>query len=289
MRLGERLGRWAHGAARRHRKKALRNLHLVHGAAMPLREREDLVRRVFVHFGKMLVDFLRMPALSAAEQEALVSRCEGFERVEAALAAKRGVVLLTAHLGNWEFLGRWLAARGIPLTAVARAPEDPAFGGYVRRMRENAGYAVLDKGESARGLVAALRRGEMIILLPDQNSGDVFAPFFGVPVGTVAGPASLALRTGAAIIPGYCLREPDDTYRMLFLPPLDTHSTGDANADVVRVMTEANRALEEVIRLYPDQWLWLHNRWKSSFEAQHRARWPEGFDYPTLERRWQEG
>lgn len=289
MRLGERLGRWAHAIARRYRRKALRNLYLVHGETMTPREREDLVRRVFLHFGKLLVDFLRMPALDAAEQKALVSRCEGFEHVEAGLAAGRGVIILTAHFGNWEFLGRWLALQNVPLTVVARAPEDPTFSGYIRQMRESAGYKQLDKGASARELLARLRHGEAVGILPDQNSGDVFVPFFGVPVGTVAGPASLGLRTGAAVVPSYCLLEPDDTYRMVFLPPLDTHSTGDANADVARVMTEANRVLEEMIRRHPDQWLWLHNRWKSSFETQHRARWPEGFDYQTLHRRWQEG
>jgi Kdo2-lipid IVA lauroyltransferase/acyltransferase len=134
-----------------------------------------------------------------------------------------------------------------------------------------------------------LRRGEAISLLPDQNSGDVFVPFFDVPAGTVAGPAAFALRTGAALIPTYCVRQPDDSYRVLILPPVPAQKSAndrDRSADIARVTGEANRVLESVIRRYPDQWLWLHNRWKSAFEEKNRPLWPDGYDYETLHARW---
>jgi KDO2-lipid IV(A) lauroyltransferase len=169
---------------------------------------------------------------------------------------------------------------------VAREPEDPLFGAYVRRMRESAGFAVLGKGSSARELLAVLRRGEMISLLPDQNSGDLFVPFFGVPVGTVAGPASLALHTGATLLPCYCVRRPDDTYEVLFFSPIPSVPMGDRQADLVRITGEVNRVLEQAVRRYPDQWLWLHNRWRSAFEEKNRARWPEGFDYEAARALW---
>lgn len=285
LRLGVTLGDIGYRVAKRQRRRAERNLYLAYGDALTPAERDLRVRQVFRHFGKCLADFLRGPALRPSDLDHLIAYT-GWEQVERARAAGRGVILLTAHLGNWELLGRWVAARGVPLTVVAREPEAPAMATYLRRMREGAGFAVLNKGESARTLLRVLRRGEAIILLPDQNSGDLFLPFFGVPAGTVAGPASLALHTGADLIPCYCVREPDDRYRILTLPALSVVPTGDHEADVARIMTEANRVLEGVIRDYPDQWLWLHNRWKSAFEEKNRPRWPAGFDFETARARW---
>ena len=167
----------------------------------------------------------------------------------------------------------------------------------MRGLREqNGGVTVARKGGPVRELLAILKRGDALGLLPDQNSGDLFAPFFGVPAGTVAGPATLALHTGAAIIPTYCVRLPDDRYRLMILPPIDTTATGDREADARRIMTDVNAALESVIRQYPDQWLWIHNRWKSAFEAENRSRaWPDGVspeENPVADviwQRWQRG
>lgn len=280
------LGRFIYRFAARPRGFARRNLRLAYGGAMTEREREALVRNVFVHFAKTMLDFVRGPALSREGLDRIIVSVEGWESGRAALDSGRGLIFLTAHLGNWELLGRWLAAQGIPLTVVAREPGDPAFGGYVRSLRENAGFAVLSKGASARELLGALRRGEAIVLLPDQNSGDLFVPFFGVPAGTVAGPASLALHTGAPLLPSYCVRQPDDTYKIIFLPPIPAEPTGDRAADVTRVMGEANRVLESVVRQFPEQWLWLHDRWRSAFEEKNRSRWPEGLDCEAALARW---
>lgn len=288
MRMGERLGVAAYALSRRHRRQADRNLRLVFGETMTAGERDSLIRRVFLHFGKTMIDFLRAPALTPEDLPRLIRSCEGFdEYVRPALARGKGWIMLTAHIGNWELLGRWIAAQGVPLTAVAKDPKDPAFADYVRKMRREAGMGTLTKGSSARDLLRVLRRGEAIALLPDQNSADVFVPFFGIPTGTVAGPASLALHTGAALIPSYCLREPDDTYRLVFLPPIPAEASGDHDADVARIMTEANAVLEGIIRRHPDQWLWLHARWRSAFEEKHRGRWPANIDYETFARRWQ--
>jgi KDO2-lipid IV(A) lauroyltransferase len=140
---------------------------------------------------------------------------------------------------------------------------------------------VKDKGNAARDVLTALKQGDVVGILPDQNSGDVFAPFFGVPAGTAAGPALFALRTGAPIIPSYTVRQPDDTYLARFFPPIEIKPTGDRSADAQQIMTEANRILEQVVRQYPEQWLWLHNRWKSAFEKKNAARaWPDGIDTP---------
>ena len=299
VQFGDMLGRLAHRVARRQRRRCLANLHLAYRDELTAAERDAHARQVFAHFGRGVVDFLRGPARSASELARLVA-CDGWEHVEAGLRRGKGLLLVTGHFGNWELLGRWLAmVKNVPLTVVAKEPDSPALAAYLRRMRENGGFTVLSKGESARGLLRALRRGEAILILADQNSGDVFAPFFGVPAGTAAGPTSLALHSGAALIPIYCAALPDNTFRVTCFPALDTRDgaesagTGDRRADVLRLTTELNQTLESVVRAHPDQWLWLHNRWKSAFEEGNRAAaWDNGMqdqgrEFRAARERWE--
>jgi KDO2-lipid IV(A) lauroyltransferase len=300
VRLGTNLGSLAYLVARRQRRRSLANLHLAYGDDLTRPERAALTRRVFQHFGRGLVDFLRAPTRRWADLSRLVS-CEGWGHVEDALTAGRGVLLVSAHLGNWEVLGRWLATvKNVPLTVVAREPESKALGAYMRAMREGAGFKVLSKGASARGLLGALRRGEAILILVDQNSGDVFAPFFGVTAGTASGAATLALHSGAPLVPIYCLEAPDHSFRVVCHPPVAVttpvsrpaaEQRADRQDEIVRVTARLNAVLEEMVRQYPDQWLWLHNRWKSAFARENRERaWSApGLtvrDYATAFARW---
>jgi KDO2-lipid IV(A) lauroyltransferase len=272
LRLGDLLGSIGYALAKKKRLIAERNLDLAFGSQKNAGERDKIVRGVFSHFGRSTVAFLRAPMYTCDELSALVT-VEGGEYLEQARQQGKGIILTTGHIGNWEVLGRWLAQiEKLTVTVVAKDPKGPVLAKYLRGMRENAGFAVLSKGESARPLLRVLQRGEAIIILPDQNSGDVFVPFFGVPAGTVAGPASLALHTGATLLPVFCLSNPNGTFRMVFQPPIPTVSTGNREADVTRIMTAFNGVLETMIRQYPDQWLWLHNRWKSVFEEKNRAR-----------------
>ena len=272
LRFGTCLGALGYRLAKKKRQIAERNLLLAFGGEKTAGECERIVRGVFAHFGRSAVAFLRAPMLSPQALSAQVT-IEGGEYLEAARADGKGIIVTTGHIGNWEILGRWLAqVEKTPVTVVAKDPKGAVLAGYLRQMRENAGFAVLSKGESARPLLRVLQRGEAIIILPDQNSGDVFVPFFGVPTGTVAGPASLALHTGAALLPVFCLENPDGSYRVICKPPVVAVPTGDREADVKRIMSEFNFILETVIRQNVDQWLWLHNRWKSSLEEKNRTR-----------------
>lgn len=272
LRLGSRLGAIGYWAAKKKRQIAERNLHLAFGGEKTAGEREQIVRGVFAHFGRSAVAFLRAPMLGPEVLSAQIT-VEGGEYLHAARASGKGIIVTTGHIGNWEILGRWLAqVEKTPVTVVAKDPKGAVLADYLRQMRENAGFAVLSKGESARPLLRVLQRGEAIIILPDQNSGDVFVPFFGVPTGTVAGPASLALHTGATLLPVFCLENTDGSYRVVCKPPIAVVSSGSREADVRRIMTEFNAVLETAIRQNPDQWLWLHNRWKSVFEEKNRAR-----------------
>ncbi len=289
LRFGEYLGQLAYYVAGRQRRRALANLHLAYGEELSRAQREALTRQVFQHFGRAIIDFLRAPRYTTEELTHLIS-CEGWEQVDVALNRGKGIILVTGHLGNWELLGRWLATvQKVPLTVVARDPDNPALATYLRSMRENAGFTVLSKGESARGLLRALRRGEAILILADQNSSDIFAPFFGIPAGTAAGPASLAVRSKAALIPIYCIEMPNHSFQVTCQPPIEMSTTTapeERQTEFLRITAALNQTLEGVVRQYPAQWLWLHNRWKSAFAESHRNAWTDDRTFFAAWERW---
>jgi KDO2-lipid IV(A) lauroyltransferase len=288
LRFGTGLGRLAFMIDKKRRRLAERNLRLAYGDELTCTQRAALIRGTFEHWGVGVIEFLRASGLDAAQMNALVAEVEGWEHVEAVRARGGGFIVVTGHIGNFEFMGRWMASRGIPSTVIARDPAAPALAAYMRSIREYAGNVALSKGSSGvRVLLTLLKQGRTITLGVDQNSGDLFVPFFGVPAGTVAGPALLSLRTGAPLLPAFCVFDPDGRYRLIFLPPITVVSTGDRDADMARTMAEVNDVLEGIVRRYPDQWLWLHNRWKSAFEEKNRERWPEGFDFAAAQRVWE--
>ena len=287
---GRRFGDLAYTLAAKARNTAYKNLRYVYGDALDDAGRTKIVRGVFRHFGMMTMDFLRGPLLQTpADLQELIASVSGWDdNIESVLFADRGVVICTAHFGNWELLGRYIVSQGVPLTVVARDPEDPGFAAWARRMRGSAGFAVSGKGEPARKLVSALKRGEALAILPDQNSGDVFVPFFGVPSGTAIGPALLAFRTNAVVVTCVATLDADAGYKyhLAFDSPLDLHDTGDKQTDYSRTMTQINARLEARIRERPEQWLWLHDRWKATFEAYNREKLPKGLDLDALRERF---
>jgi KDO2-lipid IV(A) lauroyltransferase len=267
--FGRQLGVLMFHALGRRRRVALKNLKLVYGARSD-RERYAMAREVFRHFGEMAAEFIKIPDLGRADTDRLAI-VEGEENLCRALEANRGVLLITGHFGNWEFLARWLTTHGYPLNVVARKANDPLADKLLTDTREGGGSQVFNRGNSARAVLQSLKKNELVGLLPDQNAADVFVPFLGFPTGTVDGPAIIHLKTGAPIVFGWCARLPDDRFAITFEPPEVLAPTGDREADIARVMTLINARLEAQIRRHPTQWLWLHDRWKASPDV-----FPEG-------------
>ncbi|WP_395141259.1 lysophospholipid acyltransferase family protein [Armatimonas sp.] len=283
LRLGTRLGRLSFWLVKRPRTTSLRNLRLIYGDALTQAQRQELTQKVFEHFGRVTLDFYRSALRGDDNILELVTEIEGWENEASATGAGKGVIGVSGHLGNFEIFARYAAKRGVPLTVVARDPSDPVFGTLVKKIRLRGGYDVVSKGgASVRKLFVALKKGEAIGLLPDQNSGDTFIPFLGVPAGTTTGPAALSLKTGAPIVPSFCVMKPDTTYKIVVQEPLWPQE-GESETSL---MARVNLALEEGIRQYPEQYLWLHNRWKSAFEEKNAPRWPTGYDLPTLKALW---
>ena len=259
---GTAMGTLGYHVSSRYRKIAEKNLKIAYGDTLTERERQARIKRVFQHFSRaMLVEFLKGADFTLEEMRHWVKQ-GSYEPMDTLLSRGKGVIVISAHLGNWEWLSKRAAMEGYSIKVVARQSEDEKFNELTDKVRGTNGYSVHPRGDSPRALLKQLRENKIVAIVPDQKSEDVFVPFFGKLAGTVAGPAVLALKTGAAILPMFCPRQPDGTYKTVFYPAILPESTGDNEADVKRIMAEITADIEDIIRQYPDQWLWLHDRWR---------------------------
>jgi len=289
IRLGKSWGRAGYKLVAKSRRDARRNVYLAY-PTLAESAREVIVKESFEHFAAMMFEFIKAPVYTPEEVIGLADLEPGTEEtINALMQLDTGVITVIPHLGNFEFLARWTGCRGHDLTAVVREPDDPAFAALVDELRAGSNYKIVNKGNAFRPLLRALSNRGAVGILPDQNSGDCFVPFFGMPAGTVLGPAKLAAATGAPIMPLFCTREPDDRYRIWFgeqiTPAPDARSLGES--ELLRLTREINIGLEQGIRRVPGQYLWMHNRFKSAFEDKNRALWPADIDVEAVTSRWE--
>jgi KDO2-lipid IV(A) lauroyltransferase len=257
---------WAvYAALGRLRRVGERNLAMAM-PELPREKRQEILRGVYRHLGWQLVEFCRMQRYSAKNTRNWI-RTEGLERYEAAQARGKGVLVLTGHLGAWELSSFYHSLMGFPMGMVIRRLDNRYLDAYVNGIRCMHGNRVLHKDDFARGLLKAMHKGEAVGILMDTNmtppQGE-FARFFGIEACTASGLARVALRTGAAVLPGFMLWEPkEQKYVLHFGQELHFAQRGDPEADVLAATQQCNDVLEDWIRLYPDQWLWIHRRWKT--------------------------
>ena len=261
--LGRGLGAVAWAFDARHRHVAESNLARVFPET-PASRRRDIGRRAFEQAGRNVVETLWSSALDDGAVAEIAS-FEGCEHVDAALAAGRGALLTTAHFGNWELMGLALAQRGVPLNVIARPVADPALEGLLLRLRTRTGARVIPKADAVRAALKALRDGESVGILIDQNTvreQAAFVPFCGRLAATTRLTAQLHLRTGAPIIMSFCVPS-GDGYRFVF-EPLRPGSGAGTNEEQVEELTAAATAqIERWVRRHPEAWLWIHDRWRT--------------------------
>jgi len=258
-RRGAKLGGLLFRLDKKHRNRAIENLRLAFPEWEPSRH-EAVARASFEHFGLVMGDFMRSP-LRTKEEMLATTEMVGWEHYEAAVSADKGIIVCTAHLGNFERFGHYCTAIGKAITVVARDANQGDIQGKIADMRRHTGIEVFSRGNSARGILQCLRKKEMVGLLPDQNTDESFVPFFGHPCGTVLGPAVMHLRTGAPILPAFCVRTGVGHYRVILREPIGLDGS---ESEPEPIMARFNAVLESVIREYPDQYLWMHDRWKSA-------------------------
>lgn len=259
--LGGTLARLVDG---RHRGIVDRNLRLAYGSDADPRRLREISRACWRHFGKVVAAALRFEGLEPEELRRLV-RIRGFERLRAAHALGRGVLVFSGHLGNWELGAVVCGSRGVPLAVVARPLDNPRLERLLAPRRSVSGNAVIDKRRALAEMARALRRGTGVGVLIDQDARDrgVFVPFFGRPTSTSPALALLALRSGAPIVPAFCVLGEDGVWDVTVEPPLDVPLSGRRDVDVRRITAAATAVLESWIRRFPEQWLWMHRRWKT--------------------------
>jgi KDO2-lipid IV(A) lauroyltransferase len=247
------------------RRVGERNLELALPDLAPS-ERNRILRHVFRNLGWQLVEFCRMPRYTPENTKTWV-RTEGLEHYLAAEARGKGVLILTGHLGAWELSSFYHSLMGHPMGMVIRRLDNRVLDEYVNSIRCLHGNRVLHKDDFARGLLTAMRAGQSVGILMDTNMTPpqgVFVRFFGIEACTASGLARVALRTGASVLPGFCLwEEAEQKYVLHFGPELNITPSENHDADVLAVTQQCNDVLESWIRRYPDQWLWIHRRWKT--------------------------
>ncbi len=262
--LGARLGALAYTLVGGERRKALKSL----AVAFPEKsdaERQAVARDAFRHLGAAALEVACTGALDRG-LERLVAWPEEDRRVlETALARGRGVVFVSGHVGNWELLARRVARAGYPSQSIAKETTDPRLTELVGRFRERGGVRSIWRGQegAARAMLRALRSGEILGILIDQDTRvqSLFVPFFGQLAATPRAAADLAIRTGAAVVTGFCHRVEGGYH--LSMEEVPVPQTDDREAAALELTAALSARIEAAIRRTPEQWVWMHQRWKT--------------------------
>ncbi len=261
---GKGIGLAFYAIDRSHRRVTVNNLV----AAFPSRSRREcraVARGVFMHFGRVLMELVRLSTMKPARMMRLVE-FEGEDRVRQAYSRGHGVILLTSHFGNWELNGIAHAVRLGPIGVMARALDNPYLNRMLERVRQRTGNNVIYRRGALRRVMRALDANEAVAILIDQHIQDrdaVYVDFFNRPAATTSALAALAMRTGAPVIPVFAIPTAGGRYRMIYEHAVEPPA--DDSPDAVRDFTQrCTDVLEMYVRRYPSYWLWMHRRWRDN-------------------------
>jgi len=261
---GRLLGLLAFCLDRKHRAVALGNLTIAFGKERPPSELAALAKKAFKRLGSDFVDILKVSGYSREKVLRLIMT-EGRNNMENALAQDKGVLLFTAHFGNWEFASAPLTEIGT-LRVVARALDNPFLEKELGRMRTKLRAGIINKFGAARPILQALGRNEIVAILIDQNvlrSQAVFVDFFGKTAGTTPGLAAFHLKTGAPLVPIFVHPAPRGRYVLKIHEPFAVPPAGRMDEDVLKITQLCTKIIEREIRQRPELWFWVHKRWQT--------------------------
>ena len=262
VRLGRFLGGAVFALSRPFRPRALLNLERVFAPAAPGADLPQIARDSYRNLAVTVLETGRLGRLSDAEFLSLVDYSPADEATLGSLMARgRGVIFASAHLGNWEMLAGFGPRIGIGLSVLYKAPTNPYLDGFLRRIRGT--NRLLDIDRDLPAVLNRLRGGKAVALLFDENARGrgVRLPFFGFSASTYRGPAYFCLRAGSPILCAYFIRQPSGRHRLLLERVIEPIRRGSLDEDILAILKEMNRSLEEVIRAYPGQWNWTYRRW----------------------------
>ncbi|HEX6823877.1 MAG TPA: lysophospholipid acyltransferase family protein [Candidatus Sulfotelmatobacter sp.] len=247
------------------RRVGMRNLQIAFPEKSE-KERKRILRAEFTSLGRQLAELCQFPRYTLENIHDVVVY-EQLENYERAFARRKGVLFLTAHFGGWELSAFAHSLHGHRVNIVMRPMDNPYLDGMLQSYRTMHGNKVVPKDDFVRGLLAAMKAGETVGILMDTNMTPpqgVFVDFFGIPACTASGLARIALRTDAAVVPGFTIWDESlRKYRLRFDPALELVRTGDLETDIVTNTQNFTKVVEDYVRQYPEQWLWVHRRWKT--------------------------
>lgn len=231
--------------------------------SLPPRGIQKTLRKIYAHFGRVAAGFVGLPRLSRNDLGKWVF-VEGFDVLDAVLKQKKGGIVVSGHIGNWEIMGCIAARCGYPVSFVVAAQSNPLVERLIDRYRGEAGVEIIKRRDAVRGVLSALKRNRLVAIMIDQDAHNdgVFVPFFGRPASTPRGPAVFHQRTGSPLLFAHSVRLPGERYRIRFEP-----ISSDQSQDPDALTAQMTRMLENTIRETPEQWFWMHRRWKSAPNA----------------------
>lgn len=269
--IGKSIGRLGFYLDKKHREITLNNLMAAFGEEKLQEELNVIAKKVFENIGMNFMEFFRLPWIKERDLNGYVE-CEGFENFEKAYKKGRGVIVITGHIGNWELMAIFYALKGYPSNIVARDLDSSVADKFVKWVRTKAGNRIISKDRSMRELMRILSDGGVAGVLLDQNvtwSEGVFVNFFNKLACTNKGAALLAAASGAAIIPSFIIRD-GTKHKVIVGEEIAINDTGDRSADQLANTALFTKAIEDFIRKHPEQWFWVHQRWKSRPENDPR-------------------
>lgn len=259
------IGLAAYSVYPRLRRVGMRNLSIAF-PEKPVKEKKAILRQVYKNLGRQMAEFCLFPRYTLKNVEK-IAVYDGFENFAEADARGKGVLFITAHFGGWEIGSFVHSLHGHPLNIVIRPLDNPYLNAMVDRYRTRHGNSTFPKQDFARGLLSSLKRGETVGILMDTNMTPpqgAFVDFFGVPACTATGLARVALHTDADVVPGFTIWDKDlGKYRIRFEPAIKLVRTGDDDADTLANTAVFTKVIETFVARYPEQWLWVHRRWKT--------------------------
>jgi len=257
------MGRIYYAFSRTEKQRAIRHLTLAFGREKSAAEIRRLARSVFLHFAMAGVDAARIPVYVRRGMDRLITP-RNIHFLDQARDSGRGFILLSGHFGNWELMGAWVAQKNYHPHAVGAAFSNARVNQLIVETRNRAGYINIERGNATQGIVNALKDGYPVGLLIDQDTRvkGVFVDFFGMKAHTPIGPAYLAGKLDVPIVPLAMWLKKDLTYEIECFEPIRYIHTGDRERDIVAITQKCSDIYEHIIRRHPEQWVWMHRRWR---------------------------
>ncbi|MBP2644178.1 MAG: lpxL 2 [Firmicutes bacterium] len=265
VRLGRGLGHIYFIVASKQRKRGISQA--MQGLAISYGEAEKVIRRLFYNLGQMFAEVMYMPRLNAEKIRKYIS-IEGEEYLRQAVEAGRGVVFLTAHIGNWEWMAARLSAEGFPITTIVKQQPKAQFSRFINEYREKMGVEVFSRGTNDMIKAArALKKGKVLGFLADQDGGadGVFVDFLRRKASTPLGPAVFAEKFDSVIVPGFIFRRPEGGYKIVIKSPFSYQRNADKDQGLYKNTLQMTKIIEAEIINHPEEWMWFQKRWNTQY------------------------